>query len=68
MNLIVLMMFFKVFKIKRAVDLKERFGKARSPAPRLGGSYCGICSEKDVTLIVFYSEGFNLTLSVIIPP
>jgi hypothetical protein len=40
------MIFFKVFKIKRAVHLKERFEKARSPAPRLGGSYCGICGGK----------------------
>jgi hypothetical protein len=45
MNLIGLMIFFKVFKIKRAVHLKERSGKSRSPASRLGGSHCGICGR-----------------------
>jgi hypothetical protein len=68
MNLIGLMIFFSVYKIERPVHLKERFRKATSPASRLGGSYCGICGKKNVTLIVFYSEGFNFILPVIIPP
>jgi hypothetical protein len=40
------MIFFKVFKIKKAVHVKERSGKARSPASGLEGSHGGICDGK----------------------
>jgi len=56
MNLIGLMIFFNVHKIKRPAHLKERFRKARSPAPRLGGSYCGICGGKK-----YHSNSFLLS-------
>jgi hypothetical protein len=51
MDLKGLMISFRVFKIKRAVHLKDRFGNARSPASRLGGSHCGTCGGKKFLLI-----------------
>jgi hypothetical protein len=43
------------FQNQKAVHLKDRSGKARSPASRLGGIHCGICGVKK-----FHSKSFLL--------
>jgi len=53
------MIFFKVFKIKSAGHLEERYGKTRSPVYRLGGSHCGVCGGKKIHSNSFLLRGLQ---------